>query len=59
MSEIIKGPKQGQGYGDWSKISSSEYSVRAKKGILRQDPPDTYKVPNPKRSTRETKGPGL
>ena len=44
MSEIIKGPKQRQGYGDWSKISSSEYSVRAKKGILRQDPPDTYKV---------------
>ena len=30
MSELIKGPKQGQGYGDWSKISSTEYSVRAK-----------------------------
>lgn len=31
MSELIKGPKQGKGYGDWSKIPSTEYSVRAKK----------------------------
>tara|TARA_R100000781_G_C4062960_1_gene121679 strand:+ start:694 stop:831 length:138 start_codon:yes stop_codon:yes gene_type:complete len=44
MSELIKGPKQGKGYGDWSKIPSNEYSVRCKKGILRQDPPDSYKV---------------
>ena len=44
MSEIIKGPKQGQGYGDWSKVPGSEMSFRAKRGILREDPPASYKT---------------
>ena len=48
-----------QSVGDWDDVDYSSWSVRAKKGITEEFPPDTYKVPNPKRSTRETKGPSL
>jgi len=48
-----------QSVGDWDDVDYSSWSIRAKKGITEDFPADTYKVPNPKRSTRETKGPSL
>jgi len=45
MSEIIKGPKNKKGFGDWSKMPSTDYSVRVKKGVLNEWQPDsTYKI---------------
>ncbi len=48
-----------QSVGDWDDVNYSSWTVRGKKGITEEFPPDTYEVPNPKRSTRETKGPSL
>ena len=45
--------------GDWDDVTSSDWSVRAKKGIFEEFPADTYDIPNPIKSTRETKGPSL
>jgi|TARA_B100000524_G_C23613409_1_gene357031 hypothetical protein len=44
MSDIIKGPHTPPKYGDWSKVPGSEMSFRAKRGILREDPPASYKT---------------
>jgi|TARA_R100001163_G_scaffold14710_2_gene13361 hypothetical protein len=48
-----------QSVGDWDDVNYSSWTVRGKKGITEEFPPDTYEVPTPKRSTRETKGPSL
>ena len=45
--------------GDWDDVDYSSWSVRAKKGITEEFPSDTYDIPNPIKSTRETKGPSL
>ena len=45
--------------GDWDDVASSKWSVRAKTGITEEFPSDTYDIPNPIKSTRETKGPSL
>ena len=48
-----------QSVGDWDDVDASSWTVRGKKGITEEFPPDTYDIPNPIRSTRETKGPSL
>ena len=45
--------------GDWDDVTSSDWSVRAKKCITEEVPSDTYDIPNPIKGTRETKGPSL
>ena len=45
--------------GDWDDVASSKWSIRAKTGITEEFPSDTYDIPNPIKSTRETKGPSL
>lgn len=36
---------KGKSFGDTSKISQEEFSARTKKGVLREDPPESYTPP--------------
>ena len=45
--------------GDWDDVDASRWSFRAKTGIFEEFPSDTYDIPKPIKSTRETKGPSL
>ena len=48
-----------QSVGDWDDVAASKWRVRAKKGITEEFAEDTFEIPSPKKSTRETKGPSL
>jgi len=46
---MISKKPNGTKVGDWSKQSASEFTVRGKAATVRQDPADSYKVPNKKK----------